>query len=102
LNSISLTFHQVTGATNTCWCNSLHVFPIFGDYTNLENANFYRKYCNVTKYWAVATSFGLALPTVAFLIAVFWWLKCQHLWKADEREAILELLDMRIAWFWLT
>lgn len=69
---------------------------------NLENASFYRQYCNVVVYWALATAFGLAVPILAFLVAVFWWLKCQHLWKADEKEPILELLDTRIIWVWLT
>jgi hypothetical protein len=69
---------------------------------NLENAIFYRQHCNVVKYWVLATAFGLAVPTLAFLVAVFWWLKCQHLWKADEKEPMRELLDMRICWVWLT
>ena len=39
---------------------------------------------NVNRYWATAASFGLALPIVVFVSAVFWWIKCSHLWKATE------------------
>jgi hypothetical protein len=97
-----LTPHKVTGATNTCWCNSLHLFPTFGDYVNLESARFYRQYCDVVKSWAGATSVGLAMPTIGILITSLLWRECQHLWRARERESNEALSDSNINWIWLT
>ncbi|KAF2668945.1 hypothetical protein BT63DRAFT_246313 [Microthyrium microscopicum] len=98
---ITIVFIMVTGASNTCWCNSLHMFSSYGDYMNFENAAFYREYCNVKTYWAVATGLGLAIPTVSFVLAVFWWLKCQHLWKASETDSDIKLKAASINWVWL-
>ena len=58
---------------------------------------------NVVTYWATAAGFGLAIPMVIFVVTVFWWLKCSHLWKANEdRDTENELRDSRIDWRWLT
>ncbi|KAH7408076.1 hypothetical protein DE146DRAFT_361438 [Phaeosphaeria sp. MPI-PUGE-AT-0046c] len=99
---ITVVFLMVTGGTNTCWCNSLHLFPKFGDYVNLESARFYRQYCNVVKSWAGATSLGLAMPTIGILVTSLLWRECQHLWRARERDSIEALRDSNINWVFLT
>ena len=35
---------------------------------------------------------GGLLPFAAFITVVFWWLKCQHLWSADQRLLVGEVL----------
>jgi hypothetical protein len=69
---------------------------------NMDNATFYREHCNVVKYWAAATAIGLLFPGVAFMIAIFGWLKCQRLWTANERGDNIVLRNSRISWIWLT
>lgn len=51
---------------------------------DFESPAFYRDHFDVLGYWAGAAVLGAALPTFAFVVALFWWLKCSHLWKADE------------------
>jgi hypothetical protein len=29
---------------------------------------------------------GGSVPTIAFVVALFWWLKCSHLWQANEKD----------------
>ncbi|KAK3332753.1 hypothetical protein B0T19DRAFT_353144 [Cercophora scortea] len=43
-------------------------------------------YFDVTGYWITAAVVGGIVPIFAFLVAVFWWLKCQHLWAAAGDE----------------
>jgi hypothetical protein len=69
---------------------------------NFENALFYRENCNVVTYWAIATAFGLLVPTLAFAIAISWWQNCQRLWTAVETDDHIELRNSRINWIWLT
>jgi hypothetical protein len=76
------------------------MYPAFGGYMNFENYQFYRDNCNVINYWAIAVGIGLFVPIVAFLVAVFWWLKCQHLWMANETSSGSGLRDDRIDWVW--
>jgi hypothetical protein len=74
----------------------------FGTYMNFENTKFYLEFCNVQKYWIGATVVGGLVPFGAFLVAVFGWLKCQHLWTANEGGlATFEMRTGRIDWEWL-
>ncbi len=69
-----------------------------------ETTQSLRDMFNVVKYWATAAGFGLAIPMIIFVVTVFWWLKCSHLWKVndlDDRDAENELRDSRIDWQWL-
>ncbi|KAH8602956.1 hypothetical protein B0O99DRAFT_588020 [Bisporella sp. PMI_857] len=78
---------QLTGGMNNCWCMaSMFNVPFgLGGYTDFENGDFYMRYTNVQKFWAVGTAFGGIIPLVALIVAIFWWLKCQHLWSANDR-----------------
>ena len=71
---------QLSGGLNTCVC-----MTNFGNYMNFENAGFFQEHCYVLKYWIPATVVGGLIPVSSFVVAVFWWLKCQHLWQANER-----------------
>lgn len=62
-----------------------------------------RDHFDVTKYWATSAGFGLGIPFVTFLIALFWWIRCQPLWGInDERASDITLHCSRIDWIWLT
>lgn len=76
---------QVTGLASNCYCKSSVLnAPLLGGYVDFENTGFYRDNFNVLQYWAAAAIVGSAVPTMAFVVALFWWLKCSHLWKATE------------------
>ncbi|KIW10288.1 hypothetical protein PV08_11250 [Exophiala spinifera] len=82
---IAIIGFQLTGGMNNCWCKaSLFNYPLLGGYVDFENAAFYREHFNVAKYWALGTCFGGLVPLLAFAVAVFWWLKCQHLWRFTQ------------------
>lgn len=69
---------------------------------NFENAKFYLEFCNVQRYWIAATVVGGLVPFCAFLVAVFGWLECQHLWTANEGGiAGMEMSSTQIDWRWL-
>jgi hypothetical protein len=53
---------------------------------DFETAIFYRDHFDVVKYWASAAVIGGLVPVAAFITAMFWWLKCQHLWSANEQR----------------
>ncbi|OIW22757.1 hypothetical protein CONLIGDRAFT_694582 [Coniochaeta ligniaria NRRL 30616] len=101
---IIVTVLVLTGGMNTCYCQvSPFAYPAFGGYMTFENTQALRDLFDVVKYWAAAAGFGLAIPMVVFVVAVFWWLKCAHLWKANEdRDMGNELGDSRVDWRWLT
>ncbi|KAK4209604.1 hypothetical protein QBC37DRAFT_323642 [Rhypophila decipiens] len=89
---ITVTFLILTGAMNTCYCQtSPFAYPRFGGYMTFEPPSKMREMFNVTKYWATAAGFGLAIPFVAFSVAVIWWLRCVHLWKVSEDGTDLEM-----------
>jgi len=88
---------------NTCWCQTVSLDPILGGYMTFENTESLRDLFNVVTYWSTAAGFGLAIPVVSFVVAVFWWLRCQPLWKADEKKSRnTGSWDPRINWVWLT
>jgi hypothetical protein len=59
--------------------------PGIGGYMDFENAAFYRDHFNSGYYWGFAAVLGGAIPLIAFLVALFWWVKCKHLWSANEK-----------------
>jgi hypothetical protein len=68
-----------------------------------ERTDTLRELFNVVKYWATAAGFGLAIPMLSFLVALFWWLKCQHLWATKENKSTeVEFRNSVIDWIWLT
>ncbi|KAK0741302.1 hypothetical protein B0T18DRAFT_440629 [Schizothecium vesticola] len=82
---VTVTILLLTGGMNTCYCQtSPFAYPWFGGYMTFAKASGFRDMFSVTKFWATAASFGLAIPIVVFVTAIFWWLKCAHLWKVTE------------------
>jgi len=70
-----------------------------------EDTQFIRTNFDVVKYWATAAGFGLAIPAGSFVVAMFWWLKCQHLWKCNKERwdcGNIELGDLVVDWTWVT
>ncbi|KAH7487449.1 Uncharacterized protein HZ326_22694 [Fusarium oxysporum f. sp. albedinis] len=76
---------QVTGVASNCYCKSSALnAPFLGGYLDFEGPAFYRDHFNVLQYWAAAAVIGGSVPTIPFIVALFWWLKCRHLWQANE------------------
>ncbi|EWZ00141.1 hypothetical protein FOYG_00033 [Fusarium oxysporum NRRL 32931] len=76
---------QVTGVASNCYCKSSALnAPLLGGYLDFEGPAFYRDHFNVLQYWAAAAVIGGSVPTIPFIVALFWWLKCRHLWQANE------------------
>lgn len=94
---------QLTGGMNSCWCKaSMLNFPTgLGGYVDFEGANFYRTYFNVTVYWAVGTTVGGLVLFCAFIVAIFQWRSCQHLWSANERTINYPLQPVQPNTHWL-
>uniref|UniRef100_A0A0D2XL35 Uncharacterized protein n=1 Tax=Fusarium oxysporum (strain Fo5176) TaxID=660025 RepID=A0A0D2XL35_FUSOF len=68
-----------------CYCKSSALnAPLLGGYLDFEGPAFYRDHFNVLQYWAAAAVIGGSVPTIPFIVALFWWLKCRHLWQANE------------------
>lgn len=59
--------------------------PLLGGYMDFENAEFYRDHFNSGYYWGIAAVIGGAIPLIAFIVALFWWVNCKHLWNASEK-----------------
>lgn len=93
---------QVTGLASNCICKcSIFSMPLLGGYTDFKDAGFYRDNFNVMEYWAGAAHVGGSVPTVAFVVALFWWLKCRHLWKANERGVQNRMYRVYASTTWL-
>ena len=74
----------------------------FNRYMNFLDTKFYLDFCGVMKYWIGGTVIGGLVPFLAFLVAVFGWLECQHLWAANEAgPARYEMRNSMIDWSWL-
>jgi len=72
---------------NNCFCKaSLFNLPFAGGYIDFENAQFYKSNFDVVKYWAIATAIGGFVPVAVFFVAIFWWMRCKNLWRAEERD----------------
>jgi hypothetical protein len=93
---------QLTGGMNNCWCKaSMLNYPWLGGYVDFENQAFYREHFNVAKYWGIGTAFGGLVPLVAFIVAIFWWLKSQHLWSVNDRNRGYQVLSPHASTEWL-
>ncbi|KAK3356408.1 hypothetical protein B0T25DRAFT_450916 [Lasiosphaeria hispida] len=95
LNSLAFTWllatiiMQLSGVFNNCYCfSSPFAQPYFGGYMDFGDLVSYRRDFNVVGYWTAAAAVGGLIPVVTFVIAVFWWLKCSHLWNANESMAV--------------
>ncbi len=94
---------QITGAFNNCWCLAAPIAsPVWGGYVEFGDAQLYKEVYDVLVYWATAAVVGGLVPIVAFVVAVFWWLKCQHLWATRERgireEVRLKRVHADMSW----
>ncbi|KAF4457811.1 hypothetical protein F53441_325 [Fusarium austroafricanum] len=86
ISLIGITGAQLTGVMNNCYCKSSALsMPGIGGYMDFENAAFYRDHFNSGYYWGFAAVIGGAIPLITFLVALFWWMKCKHLWSANEK-----------------
>lgn len=52
---------------------------------DFENLEFYRDNFNVVQFWTASAAVGGIVPVITFIVAIFWWIRCSDLWKADER-----------------
>ncbi|KAB5560223.1 hypothetical protein GE09DRAFT_962289 [Coniochaeta sp. 2T2.1] len=78
---------QLTGGMNNCFCkSSLFNVPFQGGYMDFENAQFYKANFDVVMFWAIATAIGGFVPVSVFFVAIFWWMRCKNLWRAEERD----------------
>ncbi|KAK3936993.1 hypothetical protein QBC46DRAFT_320461 [Diplogelasinospora grovesii] len=76
---------QLTGVFNNCYCKSASLgLPSYGGYMDFENAQFYKESFSVIPYWATATVIGGFIPLSALVTALFWWMDCKDIWKANE------------------
>lgn len=76
---------QVTNGMNNCYCKTVTMGAKgWGGYTDLEDAQFYKKYFHVERVWAPAAAMGM-FSTLAFIAwGLRKWQKSADLWKADE------------------
>jgi hypothetical protein len=94
---------QLTGGMNNCWCkaNMLDFRFGYGGYFDFENAAFYRENFDVKKFWALGTALGGLVPLAAFVVAVFCWMRCQHMWSANDRTHAYQLQTIHANTEWL-
>lgn len=92
----------MTGLASNCFCKcSVLNTPGFGGYIDFKDYNFYTKNFVVIPFWVGSAVIGGLVPTMAFVVALFWWLKCRHLWKANERRREYELWTLEACTKWL-
>lgn len=87
LSLLVLVTFQVTGVTaNTCWCKTSNAAAALGlgGYMDFGNLAFYKEHYDVVRWWTGAAVVGVLVPVMAFVVALFWWMRCSNLWKADE------------------
>ncbi len=102
LDCIACITWQVTGLASNCFCKSSALnMPLLGGYVDFKGYAFYREHFNVMPYWIGGAVVGGLVPTIAFVVALFWWLKCNHLWKANERQREYQLWSARAPTDWL-
>ncbi|KAK0621830.1 hypothetical protein B0T17DRAFT_600607 [Bombardia bombarda] len=82
----------LTGGMSNCYCSTTwFAYPLSGGYMTFESFEAVRAHYDVTVPWALAASVGFGLALVVFLVEIFWWVKCKHLWKTQERERPIPL-----------
>ncbi|KAF4626766.1 hypothetical protein G7Y89_g11394 [Cudoniella acicularis] len=99
---LAATFMVVTGATDTCYCNTCMLnrqlgFSQFEAIMDFETFEFGRDNFSVAWIWALCASIGGLLPIAVFTVALFWWLRCRDLWSVDERSGP-SIRYMSLAW----
>ncbi len=52
---------------------------------DFENNEYYLLNYDVKGYWIGAAVIGTLIPTSAFVGTLFWWLRCKHLWSANQQ-----------------
>ncbi|KAM7219123.1 hypothetical protein V8F06_005561 [Rhypophila decipiens] len=75
-----------SGVLNNCYCNScMPGFTGAGGYTDLVSSfGFFRDNYGLTTPWIVAAVVGASIPTMALIVALWWWRTCKLLWAASE------------------
>jgi len=68
---------------------------------DFESQEFYRDNFSVMYYWAAAAVVGGLFRCIAFFLAVFWWIRCRDLWKANERTADVKHAGVEADTRWL-
>ncbi|KAK0643191.1 hypothetical protein B0T16DRAFT_391758 [Cercophora newfieldiana] len=101
LSLLVVIIFQVTGLASNCWCKSSPFAPGWGGYIDFKDYSFYKRNFDVQRYWIGSAIIGSFVPTVAFVVALFWWLKCRHLWKANERRREVQLWGHHASTEWL-
>ena len=56
-----------------------------------ESKDVIRRHYDVTALWATAASIGFGLVLAVFLTECFWWVKCQHMWRTQNRDRPIPL-----------
>jgi hypothetical protein len=75
--------------------------PRFGGYIDFQKPRYYRDNFNAEQYWIGAAVVGSLFPIIALSTALFWWLKCKHLWKANERGRQYQMYTVNADTRWL-
>lgn len=103
LSLLVIVVFQLTGAINNCYCKAAVLSMPFGlgGYIDFETADFYRKNFNISTFWTAGTALGALVPTIALVTSLFWWLKCKHLWSANERAQAYPFHTLRPSTEWL-
>ncbi|KAK0613957.1 hypothetical protein B0T14DRAFT_436678 [Immersiella caudata] len=101
LSLMTVTHFQVSGLASNCWCKSSPFVPNLGGYIDFESPKFYRDHFDIKRYWIGSAVIGSIVPTMAFIVALFWWLKCRHLWKANERRREFQAWGHHASTDWL-
>ncbi|KAK4108552.1 hypothetical protein N656DRAFT_761206 [Canariomyces notabilis] len=93
---------QLTGLANNCYCRSSALgMPLWGGYLDFKDPGYYLEHFYVIHYWTGAAVVGGLVPAIAFVTALFWWLKCKHLWKANERGTQYRMYTVNADTRWL-
>ncbi|KAM7188161.1 hypothetical protein V8F20_010657 [Naviculisporaceae sp. PSN 640] len=99
---LTVVAYQVTGLASNCFCKSSAINrPFLGGYIDFENYSFYRDHYNVIPFWIFGAVVGGLVPTAAFVVALFWWVKCRQIWKANERTTNYPVYAVRASTEWL-
>ncbi|KAM7210408.1 hypothetical protein V8F06_014212 [Rhypophila decipiens] len=100
---LTVVLFQVTGLASNCFCKSSVISrPAgLGGYVDFETYSFYTTYFNVIPFWTAGAVVGGMVPTIAFIVALFWWVKCRQIWKANERTRNYPVYAVKACTDWL-
>lgn len=70
-----------------CYCLSSPIASAvgWGGYMIFGNASEFRDKFDLLNWWIGFAVIGGVVPIIAFVVALIWWLKCQHMWRANQR-----------------